>query len=142
MSKSEMVSLQINEDMVKPILEKQIQAAIVANIGDPEKLIQKVVATALSQKVNKEGKIDQYDSYNTYDYLEVLTGQAIRKAAKEALGEWLAENQELLKIAVTKELNKPARLKSIVGAFADAAENSFKCDWQFNCDVTFSEIDK
>lgn len=112
-----------------------------ANIGNPEKLIEKVVATALSQKVNKEGKVDSYNSYNTYDYLEVLTGQAIRGAAKEALKQWLADNQELLKTAVTKELNKPARLKTIVGAFADAAEKSFKSDWRFNCDVTFQKKD-
>jgi len=136
---NEMMSLQINQDMVKPILEKQIQAAIMANIGDPEQLIGKVVTVALSQKVNKEGRVDSYSSYNTYDYLEILTGQAIREAAKDALKEWLADNQELLKVAVTKELNKPARLKSIVGAFADAAENSFNCDWRFNCDIKFTE---
>jgi len=137
---NEMMSLQINEDMVKPILEKQIQSAIMANIGDPEKLVEKVVSTALSKKVNREGNVSNYSSDNKYDYLEVLTEVAIRNAAKEALKEWLADNKELLKTAVTKELNKPARLKTIVGAFADAAENSFKCDWRFSCDVNFSEI--
>jgi len=136
---NEMMSLQINQDMVKPILEKQIQAAILANIGNPEQLIQKVVAVALSQKVNREGKISQYSSDNNYDYLEVLVGQSIREAANEAIKQWLTDNQEQLKVAITKELNKPARLKSIVGAFADAAEKSFKSDWYFKCDVKFSE---
>jgi len=138
---NEMMSLQINEDMVKPILEKQIQAAVIANIGNPEKLIEKVVAGALSQKVNREGNVDRYSSDNKYDYLEILTTQAIRTAAKEALKQWLADNQELLKAAVIKELNKPARLKTIVGAFADAAEKSFKSDWRFDCGVTFRPQD-
>jgi len=137
---NEMMSLKINEDMVKPILEKQIQAAIMANIGNPEQLIQKIVSMALSYKVDQNGKVSNYNSDNRYDYIEVLTGQAIREAAKDALKEWLAENQELLKVAVTKELNKPARLKTIVGAFADAAEKSFKSNWSFNCDVKFSEM--
>lgn len=138
----EMMSLRINEDMVKPILEKQIQAAIMANIGNPEQLIEKVVAVALSKKVSENGNVSSYSSENRYDYLDVLVGQTIREAAKVALKEWLAVNQDLLKSAVTKELNKPARLKSIVGAFADAAENSFKCDWRFSCDVNFSETNK
>lgn len=52
-----MINLGINEDVVKPILEKQIQAAILANIGNPEELIQKVVSTALSQKVDSDGRV-------------------------------------------------------------------------------------
>ena len=45
-----MINLGIDENIVKPILEKQIQAAILANIGNPEELIPKVVSTALVTK--------------------------------------------------------------------------------------------
>ena len=138
---TDMVSLQINEDMVKPILEKQIQAAIMANIGDPSLLIEKVVARALSVKVDDEGKVNSYSSYNKYDYIESLTAIEIRKAAKEALGEWLKENMALVKEMVIKEMNKPNRQRSIANAFANAVEESLSCNWNFKCDIQFQKKD-
>lgn len=139
--KTDMVSLQINEEMVKPILEKQIQAAVMAGIGNPEQLIQKVVSVALSHKVDKNGDVSRYSSDNTHDYLDVLVGKTIREAANSALTEWLAENKTLVKEMVIKEMSKPARQKTLVAAFADAVEKSFSCKWNFQCDVSFKEKD-
>ena len=136
-----MINLEINEDVVKPILEKQIQAAILANIGNPEELIQKVVSTALSQKVDSGGRVSGYSGDNKYDYLDVLTTKSIQKAAEEALRDWLEENSQLVKKAVIKELNKPARRHSIAKAFADAVESSLQCSWRFSCDVSFIKRD-
>lgn len=132
-----MMSLEINEDMVKPIIENQILAAIMANIGNPEELIKKTVSIALKQKVDKNGKVSTYSSENRYDYLSILTEEAIRKAAKEALDEWLKSNTQLIKAMVIQEMNKPERQNSLVAAFADAVEQSFQCSWKFSCDVNF-----
>ena len=132
-----MMSLEINEDMVKPIIENQILAAIMANIGNPEELIKKTVSIALKQKVDKNGKVSTYSSENRYDYLSILTEEAIRKAAKEALDEWLKSNTQLIKAMVIQEMNKPERQNSLVAAFADAVEKSFHCFWKFSCDVNF-----
>jgi len=133
------VSLKVDKELVSKILEKQIQAAIVAQLGTQEQLIQKAVSVALSEKVNSEGKRDSYSSYNTHDYLEVLASQSIRNAAKEALNEWLKENSAKVKEAVFSELKKPSRQKSIAVAYADAIENSLKCNWNMSCNISFKE---
>jgi hypothetical protein len=135
-----MMSLEINESMVKPILEKQIQTAILANIGNPEELISKIVSLAMKQKVNSNGEISQYSSDNRFDYLEIITGNAIREAAQEALKQWLEENTQLVKAMVIQEMNKPERQKSLVAAFANAVEESLSCSWRFNCDIKFTEV--
>lgn len=134
---SNMINLGISEDMVKPILEKQIQAAILANIGNPEELIRKTISVALHQKVSKSGTISQYSSDNNYDYLEILVGQTIRNAAEESLKEWLKENSQMVKALVVQEMNKPERQNSLVGAFAKSVEDSLRCSWRFNCDIKF-----
>jgi hypothetical protein len=134
-----MMSLEINESMVKPIIEKQIEAAILANIGNPEELISKTVALAMKQKVSSNGNVSQYSYDNKYDYLEILTGNAIREAAKEGLQEWLKDNKQLVKAMVIQEMNKPERHDSLVKAFADAVENSLSCSWSFNCNVNFTK---
>lgn len=136
-----MINLGINEDMVKPILEKQIQAAIIANIGNPEELIGKVVSHALNQKVDKEGNTSRYSSDNKFDYLDILTTNYIRSAAKESLQEWLKENSKVVREMVKKEMNKPERQRTMVNAFADAVESSLKMNWRFNCDIKFYEME-
>lgn len=137
-----MVSLKVDEKMVSQILEKQIQAAIVAQLGSQEQLISKAVNVALSKKVSKDGTVSRYDSDNTHDFLEVLASKSIREAATEALKEWLATNREKVKDAVLKELEKPNRQRSIAVAYADAIENSLKCNWNMSCNIQFKEREK
>jgi formaldehyde-activating enzyme involved in methanogenesis len=137
-----MVSLKIDETMVSRVLEKQIQAAIVAQLGNQDKLIEKAVSVALAQKVNSDGKVDNYNSYNTHDFLEVLASKSVRAAATEALKEWLNENQVKIKNALLKELSTPNRQRSIATAYADAIEESLKCNWNMTCNIQFKEREK
>lgn len=137
MGNNNMVSLELNEDMVKPVLEKQIQAAVLANIGNPEELIAKCVSIALKQKVDSDGEISNSSYDNKHDFLEVFTGKAIRAAAQESLRGWLNENIRLVREKVLEELNKPERQESMAKAFADAVEDSLKLSWRFQCDVSF-----
>jgi len=135
----EMASLKINNDIITPIIEKQIQAAIVANLGNHEELISKMVSLALHSKVNSKGGIDQYSSYNTYDFLDVLTSNTIQEAARTALTEWLNKNSKKIRDALLTELAKPTRQKSMAKAFADAVESSITSKWHMNCTVNFKE---
>ena len=136
---NEMVSLKINQDTITPIIEKQIQAAIVANLGNHEELIGKMVSLALHSKVNSKGMLSQYRSDNTYDFLEVITKKTIQEAAQNALADWLAKNSKKIRAALIAELAKPTRQKTMAKAFADAVERSITSKWHMNCTVNFKE---
>ena len=136
-----MVSLKVDETMVSSVIEKQMQAAIVAQLGDQGKLIEHAVRVALSKKVDSDGKISEYTSTNRYDLLEVLATKSIHIAAKESLDEWLQGNRLKIKAAVLKELDTPSRQRSIAVAYADAIEHSLSCEWRMNCDIKFIEKD-
>lgn len=136
----DIVSLKLDPSIVTPILEKQIQTAIISQIGDSDKLIQSIVKLALQEKVDKKGNPNpRYNSDAKYDFLEVLTANSIRKAAKDALVDWLEENQEKIRNAVYNELDTPERQNSIAKAYADAIEKSLKCDWSMACNIAFRE---
>ena len=135
----EMVSLKINQDTITPIIEKQIQAAIVANLGNHEELIGKMVSLALHTKVNKDGYHDKSSYRNDHDFLEVITSNAIQEAARNALTEWLAKNSKKIRAALIVELAKPTRQKTMAKAFADAVESSITSKWHMNCTVNFKE---
>ena len=137
--KTDMVSLKIDEAMVSSVIEKQIQAAIVQQLGNQDDLIAHAVKVVLSQKVNNEGKVDEYSSYNKYDFLEVLAGKSIREAAEAALHEWLDENKGKIRDAVLKELKTPSRQRSIAVAYADAIEHSLTNSWDMRCNISFAE---
>jgi hypothetical protein len=136
---NEMVSLKIDETMVTSVLEKQIQAAIVQQLGNQDDLIAQAVKVALSQKVDSDGKRSEYGSSNRYDFLEVLAGKSIRKAAKVALNDWLEENHGKIRDAVLAELKTPSRQRSIAVAYADAIEHSLTCSWDMRCNIAFKE---
>jgi hypothetical protein len=141
MENNDIVSLKVDKELVSKVLNKQIQAAIVAQLGNERQLIEQAVRIALSEKVNSDGRKDQYSSYNTHDFLEVLASKSIREAANAALREWLDANSELVKKAVLAELKKPNRQRSIAAAYADAIENSLKCNWNMSCNISFKEAD-
>ncbi len=136
---SNMVSMKVDDSVVEAVVAKQIQAGIVMQLGNQEDLIAKAVTGALKVKVNSSGIVDKSGYYNDYDFLETLTTKAIHAAARDAFQTWLESNAEKVKAAVIKELKKPSRQRSIAVAFANAVEDSLKCDWRMNCDVTFDK---
>ena len=133
----DMVSLKINDDMIKGIVSKQMQQAIVKELGNAEEYMEALIATALHQQVTSNGDISNYARDNKYDYLDVLLKKEIQKAAKNALEEYIKENTELLKEAMKKELTKTASKNMLVNTFIEGATKAFKSSWGFNCNVDF-----
>ena len=134
-----MASFKIDHEIIKPILEKQISAAIVQNLGDSGELLAKIISVALHQKVNADGYYDKSSYRNEYDFLEVTTNKAVQKAAKDALKEWLEKNTKKIRGALMDELAKPSRQKTMAKAFADAVEHSITSNWHMNCTVNFEK---
>jgi len=133
------VSMKIDQAVVTSVLQKQIQAAIVANLGGEKDLIAKAVTVALDKKVNADGCVSKYSSDNRYDYLEAVCSKAIRETTKKAVQEWLEKNCEKIKKAVLAELNKPRRAQSIAKSFADSVEKSVSCSWATNVNISFAK---
>jgi len=125
-SNDSMVALSIDPKAVTPIIEKKIQSAIIAALGDGDEIIGKMVTLALNKKVDSRGEVNSSSYYNTYDFMELLAEKAIRKAAEEALRDWLKENAEKVKTVVLKEIRKPSRQNSIAKALADGLEGAIK----------------
>jgi hypothetical protein len=135
---NEIVSLNLDSNIVRPIIEKKIQAAIIKELGGSDELVEKMVALSLSKKVNEDGNVGRYSSDNKFDFIEAICGKAIRDAANAAMKEWSVKNAEKVKNAVIKELAKPNRQRQMAKAFADTVENSIKCHWRMKCNISFA----
>lgn len=132
------VSLKISEDMINGIVSKQIQQAIVKELGNAEEYMEALISVALHQKVSEHGVVSKYNSENKYDYLDLLLKKKIQEAAKEALQEYIKENTDKLKDALKKELEKTSTKNELVKTFVEGASKAFEYSWRFNCDVKFA----
>ncbi|PQM29433.1 hypothetical protein CVO77_00400 [Sphingopyxis lindanitolerans] len=79
------MKFEVDEKLVEPIIRDQIATAVIAQIGDPTALIRHCIEQTLKQKVSSNGTISTYSSENKFDFIEVLSANAIRAAAKAAV---------------------------------------------------------
>jgi hypothetical protein len=141
MSDDAMMTLKVNDGLVRPVIEKQIQAAIVSQMANAAGILESAVAAVLRTKVNKEGKVDSYAGCNTIEWLEFMASDSIKKAARLAMDEWLAANRQKIVDSVRAEMNRPGRKQSIAKAFCDAVERAVTANYTFACNVTLTAVD-
>lgn len=131
------VNLTISKEIVAPIVQARIEAAVAEAFTDPKDLIAKMVGCVLDRKVDHEGKHDKYDGYNKYTFIEWLCEDAIRQAANKAVRKWLAENSAKVEATLLRELNK--RNKNFAKLIIDGMEKSLESTWTMKVDVNFNK---
>ena len=134
----DVVSLEVGSEIVRPIIEKRIAAAIAEELGGADIMIEKMVAAALSVKVNRDGLISKYSGDNKHDFVEAVTGRIVRGAAQEAMKQWATDNSQKIKDAIIKEMMKPTSCRKLAKAFAEAATDSIAISWKPTISVDFS----
>jgi hypothetical protein len=131
------VNIQVGSDLVKPIIEAKIQAAVVAALSEDRNMVGNAVAAFLSMKVDCEGHRQTSDYYNKITMMDYLAKDAIKKAVTDAMKQWLSENNQALIDAAKKHISKQSGTiaKSMVDAFTGAIGDK----WKFSVDVTTKE---
>jgi len=129
------LSLELPAEIVERAVRDKISAAIASQLGDPEVMIQKLVGSALSQKVDSQGKRSARNYDNNYEFLEVMMGNFIRDAAKEALTEFMNENKQKIKDSVKKEVAKsPSKMAKV---FMDGLMTSMTSRFSSRIEINF-----
>lgn len=105
MSEQGLVKLEVDERMVRGIVEDQVRAGVMAALGQKTQIVESVVAIALSQKVDRNG-VPTNSTYDGLPFLKWAVDKAIREATAKAIGDWLEQHQAVLKEAIVRELKK------------------------------------
>ena len=127
------VNLTIEPKVIEGIVSAQIQAAIVAQFNRTPEMMETLVASVLSRKVDEKGQVSDYQSYNKYSLVDVLCQKAIKAEAEKALEQWIQENRPALTAALHKNLDK--QKNELVKAFVAAADNALKSQFRVSCDL-------
>ncbi len=126
------VALTISSEIVQPIVEAKIQAAIVAALGEDTNLIEKMVTAALTAKCDHRGKSDNYGRYR---WLELMCSNAIQEAAKKGVAAFLEKNTGLISAQIEKELGRSK--SKTARAFVAGMTKCLKTSYRININAVF-----
>lgn len=136
MSDNNIVSMNINESLIKPIVEAQMKQAILDNMGDVKSYMEQLISIALNAECNIEGRTDCSSWDKKYTYIDVLINNAIRSAAREAVKEFMEQETKTFKKAFRNYLKQKQTLDKLFDSFVSFAdktmvENNYKMDIRF-----------
>lgn len=127
------MSLNIDDNLVRPVVEKEIEAAIVRELEKSDQLIPKLIRSVLYQKVDYEGRPSNYSSDKNRTYLDYTFEQAIKSATKAAINTWVENYKDEFESLLEKEIRSPKSglSKSILEAFTKTVTDH----WRFTVNV-------
>lgn len=100
-------SLKLPKDLLEPIIQAHIQAALAEALGSKSDLLGKMAWQILNQTVNNSGNPVNPSSYEKAGtFIEVSLRLAMQKAFRELLEQELEKHKETLKVHLTSELKK------------------------------------
>jgi len=126
------MTLNVDSGLVKPIVEAEIQAAIVRELEKDTDLVSKLVQAALQEKVDQDGKRTGR-SYDKYLFIDVLCRNAIQKAAVVAMREYIDENTDTLRAEIKRQIKASAG--GLAEVFVNSLVQSLESRWSFTVKI-------
>lgn len=114
----------IPNEIITPIIEAQITAAVAQAMSGRVNILETAVNQVLTVKVDDKGSPCNYSG--SKPWIDWVVGDAIRKAATEAIQQFVGQHAEQIKQALIKELQKKNSplLRSLIDGMISGAFNS------------------
>lgn len=125
------VSIEVGKDLIAPIVEAKIQAAIVEALNGESSIVGSVVAKVLTARVRK----GEY-SNETWTMLESICHETIVKAARGALERWAAEHQKQIEAELLKQIKSKGTVEGMAKQFLHAMVATAGNQWRMSFNVT------
>jgi hypothetical protein len=134
------VNIQLGKDLIAPIIENKVKAAVIEALGDSHVLIETVVDTILNLKVDETGKRQSSDYYNKFTFIDIVLKQGIENACRQAIKEFILENQDKIKEETKKQLCSHKGLGMFVNAFISGSLKAIESEYRFKAELKFGDL--
>ncbi len=124
---SENMQFPIPNSVLEPYIKAAVGTAITAALGDGAKLVELAVQQALTQKVNAQGRVDQYSHHNTHQLVEVVAKNRIQDITREVINQMAEGMRPKIKEAIEKQLK--SKHSAIAQALVDSLIKSLATSW-------------
>jgi hypothetical protein len=128
-------TIQIPNDVIKPIIEAKVAAAVIEALGGYKPMVELAVAQVLNQTVGEDGKPS---NYNAVPFFKWAMDDCIKRATRASIEEYFKTHADLIKQAVTVELSKKNSplVKQLVAALTGTVLNANELRYRMNVTVT------
>ena len=130
-----MVTLNISEKMLSPVIEEQVKLMMAQMLGGKEEIVNKVITTILKTKVDENGKPSSYSYSKTF--IEWLLLDEVTKLVRELIEEELRSRSGEIKNAIKKKLRSEQGGSIVADALLNGLNDTFKHGWTSNIQVSF-----
>lgn len=131
---AETASVNIPTDLIKPVIEAEVQAAIIRGLGHSDQLIRNMVTHILERKVDENGKDCHYSRENL---LDVLAKKAIKDAVKLMVDEWVKSQMPFIQKQLETELSK--KKNGLAALMTQGLADALKSGWRFQVNCQFKD---
>ena len=132
----EIVSMSVGKDVIKPIVEAKIQAALVDALGGNGLLVENAVRAIINTKVDDKGSFTTSDYYGK-PLIEWLCQYLIKQAAEQAIRTHIEKQKDFLVREFERQFAKKS--KTIAESMVAGILDSTKSTWSFNLGVSYKE---
>lgn len=130
-----MINLGISPELVKPIVEKQIKAAVTEMFGGADAVIDKIVTAMIHQKVDARGNVSNYNSENKYDWFETVFSKYIKEAIEEELKNQMKSMAAPIRKALIKKIRSEQGASLVADALISGLNGTFDQAWRSDISV-------
>ena len=139
MAENNLMSLNLSAEMIKPIIEKTIQANVLSALNGWEGVVADMVNTVLTTKVDETGKISRYSNENRYTWIEINLNRRIKELVEGELKKQIEESAEAIREAVRKQITSKAGSNAVAKAVVDGLIGSFEKSWNSTINISFAK---
>lgn len=139
MAENNLMSLNLSADMIKPIIEKTIQANVLSALNGWEGVVADMVNTVLTTKVDKNGNISSYSGDNRYTWIEINLNRRIKELVENEVKKQIEESAEAIREAVRKQITSKAGSNAVAKAVVDGLIGSFEKSWSSTINISFAK---
>lgn len=121
-----MISLNIGEEVITPIIEQQVIAMMTTLLGGKDKIVDKIIKQILEEKVDDTGRPSSYGKKTFFEWL--LLGE-ITKLIKELIKDEAKLKVDFLRDSIKKQIQTEKGSTTIADALLNGLNETFKDNW-------------
>lgn len=143
MSKIVGLDLNIDQDYLAQAVKQTVMIGISEALNGKNEIVSQLVNSILTTKVDENGKISSYDSYNKYTLIDVYVKNLLRDEIKTVVKEIIEDQRSEVQEVIRKAINKTKFRNGVVEAVMNGMIQQIGSDYntKINVDITKKERD-
>jgi|ERR1700761_1681187 len=132
-------TFKIPREIIQPIIEAKVSAALIEALGNQEWLVKNCIAKVLDEKVNDNGtKAESYYADRSPTFLQWALRSCIQVQVKKILQDQIEKHKDVIASALKSELEKKNSplVKQLIQGMTTAFTNSTTLKYQIDVKAT------